>query len=58
MLPVQLDLPGTPFNRARKARDYILAAIKGRVAEKKLEFERGSVNKDTLAGLLRLCQGG
>ena len=48
MLPVQLDLPGMPFNRARKARDYILAAIKERVAEKKLEFERGSVKKDTL----------
>ena len=48
MLPVQLDLPGTPFNRARKARDYILAAIRERVAEKKLEFERGSVRKDTL----------
>ena len=48
MLPVQLDLPGTPFNSARKARDYILAAIKERVAEKKLEFERGSVKKDTL----------
>ena len=48
VLAVQLDLPGTPFNRARKARDYILAAIKERVAEKKLEFERGSVKKDTL----------
>ena len=45
---MQLDLPGTPFNRARKARNYILAAIKERVAEKKLEFERGSVKKDTL----------
>ena len=48
VLPVQLDLPGTPFNSARKARDYILAAIKERVTEKKLEFERGSVKKDTL----------
>ena len=48
MLSVQLDLPGTPFNRARKARNFILAAIKERVAEKKLEFERGSVKKDTL----------
>ena len=46
--PVQLDLPGTPFNKARKARDYILAAIKERVAERKLDFERGSVKKDTL----------
>ena len=48
MHPVQLDLPGTPFNKARKARDFILAAIKERVAERKLDFERGSVKKDTL----------
>ncbi|CAL5224422.1 g7105 [Coccomyxa viridis] len=43
-----LDAPGTPFRRARKAKEYILAAIKDRVAEKTREFERGSVKKDTL----------
>ncbi len=45
---LQLDAPGTPFRRARRAKEYILAAIKDRVAEKKREFERGSVKKDTL----------
>ena len=45
---LQLDAPFTPFRRARKAKEYILAAIKDRVAEKKREFERGSVKKDTL----------
>ena len=45
---LQLDAPGTPFRRARKAKEYILAAIKDRVAEKTREFERGSVKKDTL----------
>lgn len=45
---LQLDAPGTPFRRARKAKEYILAAIKDRVAEKKREFERGNVKRDTL----------
>ena len=45
---LQLDAPFTPFRRARKAKEYILGAIKDRVAEKKRELERGSVKKDTL----------
>lgn len=44
----QLDAPGTPFRKARAARDFILAAIRDRVAEKKQEFEQGAVKKDTL----------
>ncbi len=48
MSPAQLDAPGTPFRKATEARDYILAAIRDRVAEKKQEFERGAAKKDTL----------
>ena len=44
----QLDAPGTPFRKAREARDFILAAIRDRVAEKKQEFGQGAVKKDTL----------
>lgn len=45
---MQLDLPGTPFNTARKARDFILEAIRERVLQKKAEFEAGTARKDTL----------
>lgn len=45
---MQLDLPGTPFNTARKARGFILEAIRERVLQKKAEFESGTVKKDTL----------
>ena len=48
VLCVQLDLPGTPFNKAKRARDFILDAIRERVAAKKAEFEAGTVKKDTL----------
>ncbi len=45
---MQLDLPGTPYNTAKRARDFILDAIRDRVAAKKAEFEAGNVHKDTL----------
>ena len=45
---LQLDAPGSPFRKARKAKEYILDAIRDRIAEKKREFEQGSVKKDTL----------
>ena len=45
---MQLDLPGTPFNTAKRARDFILEAIRERVAAKKAEFESGRARKDTL----------
>ena len=45
---LQLDAPGSPFRKARKAKDYILDAIRDRITEKKREFEQGSVKKDTL----------
>ncbi|CAL8463724.1 g3258 [Coccomyxa elongata] len=43
-----LDLPGTPYNTAKRARDFILDAIRERVAAKKAEFEAGRARKDTL----------
>lgn len=45
---MQLDLPGTPYNTAKRARDFILDAIRERVAAKKAEFEAGRARKDTL----------
>lgn len=44
----QLDLPGTPYSTARKAKEFILEAIRERVTAKKAEFESGRVKKDTL----------
>jgi hypothetical protein len=44
----QLDLPGTPYNTAKRARDFILAAIRERVVQKRHEFEAGNARKDTL----------
>lgn len=45
---LQLDAPGSPFRKARKAKEYILDAIRDRIAEKMREFEQGTVKKDTL----------
>lgn len=35
MLNPQLDLPGTPFWKAKRAKEYILERIAGRVAAKR-----------------------
>lgn len=43
-----MDLPGTPYNRAKQARDYILGAIRERVEARKAEYLAGSAKRDTL----------
>ena len=47
-MQAQLDLPGTPFHRAKRARDFILGAIRERVEQRKAQYLAGSAAKDTL----------